>query len=157
MNAKNIRKTYGNKPLVIKVSLIGALLTGKLELIFGSRRTWDPNNGLKVIAAKGGKNIEALTVSQLLNYPDIDYISIVDWVRSTTMLCNTLLRLVGLPELSLWDGPGDLLFKAPSGNERLLLELARHPKELADFIKEVSNAINQDNLKSDGRNDDSEN
>jgi len=146
--AEAIYRAYEHRSLRIGVPVTIAYLTFRLGLITEDRK-WNPHEGLIVQRGRSDKDVEKFSVQNLAEsfHPDVDYIKIVDIVRSIQLAWNFIARPLNhnlgipIPILKLWDRWGTITYRAPTGNEFLRLELVDRPAELIHLLQSLSQVV----------------
>jgi hypothetical protein len=161
-DAAKVRHKYLKNPLRINVPILGAILSGKIGLLFISM-TWKPHrahadekeykkSGLHVQLGniplrdpEGNKvgDEEFFNVGQILDAgePDIDYIWLVDWIRQIQGFLNWWARWVNAPEIHRLDLWGSVYWQAKDGEDSIFLPLVTHPHRVADLIIDLSDRV----------------
>lgn len=161
-DARRVRRKYLSHPLHINVPILGALLAGKLGILFVSM-TWKPHkphasdkeykkSGLHVemgnfpVKNPEGEIVgddEFFNVGQILDAgePDINYIWIIDWIRQLQGILNWIGKFFGAPEIKRLDLWGSIFWRAKDGEDTIFLPLVQHPRKIAGLIIDLSDRV----------------
>lgn len=141
--ADRLREAYPNG-LPIKVSFWGAILSGRFNLVWTTKRHWHPKKGLVVDRSgiKGMPDHEEMPLVAIAAGvpPDIDYVWWIDLVRKFQSLFNFLLGWL-FGKIRLLDIDGDMVLIAPGNAGKVHLELVSEPRKTAEILKEFSQTM----------------